>query len=85
MSLGVLQLAKMYQYWPITSEWHRENEGTEPNVALNVSVAALEDCYTMHLGHDAGSAPLTPSLEAFPSTTLLLVSLPVFLWDFFPH
>ena len=84
MSLGVLQLAEMYQYRPIPTEWHRENEGTEPNAALDVSLGALQDCYTMRLGHDVGSAPLTPSLEAFPSTTLLLVSLHLFLWVFFP-
>lgn len=56
----------------------------EPNVVLAVSVAALLGSCSTLLGHGAGSAPLTPSLEAFPSTALLLVYLHQLLWGFPP-
>lgn len=45
----------------------------EPNVVQDLSVPA-------QLGCGVGSAPLTPSLEAFPSTTLLLLHLHLLLW-----
>jgi len=48
----------MHQCWHIPQDWRRENAGTEPKTALDVSVGAQQGCTTL-LGRDAGSAPLT--------------------------